>query len=79
MSELQDLITHSYEQAKSGYWDRVLSEWTEFPLIARWCSRFQKDSSGWTFLHQAAYFGNQGACLELIRLGASVGKASNDG
>lgn len=79
MSELQGLITSLYDQAKSGYWDRVLSEWKELPLIARRCSRFQKSSSGWTFLHQAAFFGNQDACLELIRLGASTGNPSHDG
>ena len=57
MSEFQNLVTKAYEQAKSGNWDQVMSEWKEIPLLARRCSRYQRRSSGWTFLHQAAYFG----------------------
>lgn len=79
MSELQSLIKQTYEQAKSGNWDRVLSEWREILLLARRCSRYQKHSSGWTFLHQAAYFGHEIACRELIRWGAPVGKLSREG
>jgi len=79
VSELQNLIKDTYEQAKKGRWDRVLSEWKDIPLIAFRCSRYQKESSGWTFLHQAAYFGHEIACRELIRLGASVNRLSREG
>jgi hypothetical protein len=79
VSELQKLIVDAYEHAKRGDWDRVLSEWREVPLLARRCSRYQREPSGWTFLHQAAYFGNEAACRELIRLGASVGQLSLKG
>jgi hypothetical protein len=79
VSALQDLIAQPYEQAKSGDWDRVLQEWADIPVVARRCSRYQKDSSGWTFLHQAAYFGHENACRELIRLGVSVEQLSRDG
>lgn len=70
---------NAYDQAKSGDWDYVLAEWKEIPLLARRCSRFQKKSSGWTFLHQAAYFGHETACRELIRLGAAAGIISRSG
>jgi uncharacterized protein len=79
VNELQKLVEVAYEQAKIGEWDRVLSGWREMPLLARQCSRYQKESSGWGFLHQAAYFGNEAACRELIRLGASVGSLSSKG
>lgn len=79
MSELKRPIEQSYENAKRGDWEKVLGEWTEIPLIARRCSRYQKPSSGWTFLHQAAYFGHEKAVRELIRLGASVGTRAKDG
>ena len=79
MSEFQNLVTKAYEQAKSGNWDQVMSEWKEIPLLARRCSRYQRRSSGWTFLHQAAYFGREKACRELVRLGASIGILSRDG
>lgn len=67
-----------YEQAKSGNWDLLLRKWSEVPLFAVRCSRYQKPSSGWSFLHQAAYFGNEAACRELIRLGSSVSKKAID-
>ncbi|ETR66593.1 MAG: hypothetical protein OMM_12600 [Candidatus Magnetoglobus multicellularis str. Araruama] len=79
MSELQNLIEETYEKAKKGRWDQVLPEWKDIPLIAFRCSRYQKESSGWTFLHQAAYFGHEIACRELIRLGASVNRLSREG
>lgn len=79
MSALNDLIEKIYEQAKSGSWAYVMSEWLEEPVLARLCSRYQKPSSGWTFLHQAAYFGHEVACRELIRLGASAATLTADG
>lgn len=79
MSEIQKLIMNSYENAKKGKWEKVISEWKEIPLLARRCSRYQKSSSGWTFLHQAAYFGHEAVCIELIRLGADPGRLSHDG
>lgn len=78
MSELNKLIEETYAQAKRGEWGKVLSAWNQIPLLARRCSRYSKPSSGWTFLHQAAYFGREDACRELIRLGAHVSKPSLD-
>lgn len=78
MSGLTRLIEQCYEQAKKGAWDRVLTEWSECNVIAKRCSRYQKETSGWSFLHQAAYFGNIEACNELIRLGASPSKLTYD-
>ena len=79
MSEVENLIEQCYEQAKLGEWERLLSEWHEFKIIAKRCSRYQKELSGWTFLHQAAYVGHVIACKELIRLGASPIIQSKDG
>lgn len=78
MNEFENLIANAYEQAKSGDWDNLLKEWSDVPLFGLRCSRFQKTSSGWTFLHQAAYFGNKAACCELIRLGASASTLTLD-
>ena len=79
MTELKNIVFDLYEQAKSGEWDQVLLAWREVPTLARRCSRYQKESSGWAFLHQAAYFGSDAACRELIRLGAPVGQISLKG
>ncbi|WP_153306309.1 hypothetical protein [Desulfatiglans anilini] len=75
MGEKQKTIEGLYKDAKHGNWEQVLSDWRRDPQLAQQCSRYQKPSSGWTFLHQAAYFGHEAACLELIRLGVrwSVG------
>ena len=78
MSEQQQAIERAYEEAKRGDWEQVLSTWRRSPHLAQECSRYQKPSSGWTFLHQAAYFGHEAACLELIRLGAAVDKLSHE-
>lgn len=79
MSELQVFIEEIYGQAKIGRWQKVLSEWKDYPVIAKRCSRYENKTSGWSFLHQAAYFGDARACRELIRLGASADKPSRDG
>lgn len=72
-------IVHLYGLAKAGRWDEVLSEMAKDLGFARRCSRFAKPSSGWTFLHQAAYFGHDRAARSLIGLGASLGASSTDG
>ena len=72
MSELQSLIEKAYQTAKSGEWDRLLSEWENSAVLAKRCSRYSKPGSSWSFLHQAAYFGNERACRVLIGLGAST-------
>ena len=66
-------IEAAYAMAKQGVWDVLLSEWDENSLFGRECAHYKKPTSGWTFLHQAAFFGDETACRELIRLGASVG------
>ncbi|OWT80993.1 hypothetical protein CEY04_06450 [Achromobacter sp. HZ28] len=63
----------AYDNAKEGRWDRVMAGWEQFPVLARRCSRYRKPSSGWTFLHQAAYFGDEAASRLLIRWGARIG------
>ena len=78
MSELQYLIEKTYEAAKAGAWEIILADWRNSPVLARRCSRYIKQSSQWTFLHQAAYFGNELACRELIKLGASVDCVTHD-
>ncbi|MDR1824479.1 MAG: hypothetical protein LBR27_04005 [Bifidobacteriaceae bacterium] len=61
-----------YAQAREGHWDAVLEAWQGNQELGQECAHYVKPSSGWTFLHQAAYFGHETACRELIRLGAAV-------
>ena len=78
MSELDRLVSKSYEQAKRGDWDQLFSDWNEIPLLALRCSRYIRQSSGWSFLHQAAYFGHKNACRYLIKMGSPIALLSND-
>ncbi|MBU2965238.1 hypothetical protein Q4508_19425 [Amphritea sp. 2_MG-2023] len=76
MSHLQGIISELYEKAKIGKWTHVMSVWEKAPRLAQHCSHFQKASSGWTFLHQAAFFDQEGACRTMIRFGADPSKLS---
>ncbi len=70
--QIEETVERLYELAKSGDWGKVLLAFNGERRVAGRCSRFRKRSSGWTFLHQAAYFGHVGAVRALIRLGASL-------
>lgn len=78
MSEFNKLIEGHYQLAKNGEFAELLQEWRRLPLLAIRCSRFQKETSGWSFLHQAAYFGHEQACRTLIGLGAVVALPAKD-
>jgi hypothetical protein len=73
------VIEMLYDLAKAGGWDRVLLAFDEDAKLAGKCSRFRRASSGWTFLHQAAHFGHDGAARALIRLGGSLTARSTEG
>lgn len=68
-----------YDVAKSGDWDRVLSKMSRDPTLAATCSRYVKPTSGWTFLHQAAYFDHDPAVRALVGLGSALDARSQDG
>jgi hypothetical protein len=72
MSVVLTPIERCYRDAKNGNWSGVIASWRRAPNIASQCSRYRKPTSLWTFLHQAAYFGHETACRELIQLGAAV-------
>ena len=71
MIEGGDAIERLYQVAKAGHWVKVLAALVGEPEMAIACSRYRRPSSGWAFLHQAAYFGQEDAARALIRLGAS--------
>jgi hypothetical protein len=73
-----ELITELYAYAKTGNWTKVLAARAGERELAASCSRYVKPSSGWTFLHQAAYFGHEDAARALVRLGASTTRRSKD-
>ena len=79
MSELQRFLDDAYGLAKAGRWHTLLERWGHSPVLARRCSRYLNPSSGWTFLHQAAYFGHEKASRLLIAGGAVIDVTGKDG
>ncbi len=71
-------VERLYAKAKSGQWEDVWLALAGERELAAACSRYVKPSSGWTFLHQAAYAGKEAAIRGLVRLGASVAVASTE-
>ncbi len=61
-----------YQLAKAGKWEDVLGTFAmQGPYFARLAARYVKPSSGWTLLHQAAYWGHESAARQLIGHGSS--------
>lgn len=79
MGGLHKIVEQTYEQAKVGQWDQTLALWGNSAVLLNRCSRYRKPGSCWTFLHQAAYFGNVEACKLLISKGASLKALTHDG
>lgn len=69
-------VERLYAKAKSGRWDEVWLALAGERELAAACSRYAKPSSGWTFLHQAAYAGHEASVRALLRLGASLSAKS---
>merc|ERR1712137_177587 len=67
-----------YEMAKMGRWKGVLDALREEKLESRMMSRYARKTSGWTMLHQAAYWGDEDAVRALIINGASPFTKTND-
>jgi len=72
-------IEQLYVQAKGGRWEQVWRALVGESELAAACSRYVHLASGWTFLHQAAYSGDEAAVRVLLRLGALLSVKSNDG
>ena len=75
---LLERVERLYAEAKSGRWESVWLALAGEPELAAACSRYVKPSSGWTFLHQAAYAGNEPAVRVLLRLGAPLSAQSKE-
>ncbi len=78
MNDLHSLVEAAYQTAKSGNWRQLMEEWDDSPILLKRCSRYSKPSSLWTFLHQAAYVGQDKACRLLISHGANPAAAGKD-
>jgi len=59
-----------YHKAKHGRWSEVFMTINGQKHKALTMTRYWKPTSGWTMLHQAAYWGNQEAASHLVKLGA---------
>src|SRR5688572_21134925 len=67
-----------YEASKDGQWDQVFKVFAQDPSLGATAARFVNPRSGWTMLHQAAFFNNTEAAKLLIRHGAQVNATNAD-
>ncbi|MCA9686405.1 MAG: ankyrin repeat domain-containing protein, partial [Myxococcales bacterium] len=79
MSVHDDALADLYQAAKQGKWALLSQLFDELPRLAAKAARYVKPSSGWSFLHQAAYFGHEGAARSLIGAGAEPASRSHAG
>jgi uncharacterized protein len=68
-----------YRLGKQGRWNFILPMFEINPYLGAVASRYVKETSGWTLLHQAAYFGEFDAVKRLMTLGADPSIKGKDG
>nr|UDO47684.1 ankyrin repeat [Pandoravirus massiliensis] len=64
-------VDRLYEDAKRGMWDSVLDRLAADDALAAKAAAYVRPTSGWTLLHQAAFWGHDKACCVLLAAGAS--------
>ncbi len=67
-----------YELGKVGQWTDVLSHFKQNPLCVGKAVRYVQKSSGWSLLHQAAYWGNHPAVAVCLKFGANLELLAKD-
>ena len=77
--QVDELLERLYRLAKTGNWTTVLAAVVGERELAGLCSRYRRHPSGWTFLHQAAYFGHEDAARALIRMDSATKSTTSDG
>lgn len=68
----EETILTLYEAGKAGDWKHVAAVFAANPSLGAISARFVNPMSGWTLLHQAAFWKNEAAVKLLIRHGANI-------
>lgn len=68
-----------YHQIKGGGFDRAFAKVAHNPHKRQALSAYRKPTSGWTALHQAAWFGDQAAVTRLLDMGANMNAKGRNG
>ncbi len=76
---IRERVEQLYAWAKRGQWPEVWRALAGERELAAACVVYASVTSGWTFLHQAAYAGDEPGVRTLVRLGASVAAISKAG
>jgi hypothetical protein len=71
-----EVLGELYRAAKRGSWEHLVGLFGELPRLTSLAARYSRPGSGWTFLHQAAFFDHEGAVRVLIRAGANTAHES---
>lgn len=74
-----EAVAASYELAKYGRWSAFFRSIAGNPHKTKSMMMFAKQTSGWTVLHQAAWWGNQWAVNELMGMGANPDTVARHG
>lgn len=74
-----DAVKRLYLRAKAGEWTMTLATLDADADLAKEVAAYRRRSSGWTFVHQAAFWGRQDACRALFKRGASPSAVTDDG
>jgi hypothetical protein len=76
---MSEKILQLYALAKSGHFDKIAAAFATDFTQACTAVRFVKPSSGWTILHQAAYWNSRAGATSAIAFGADVSHRNNEG
>ena len=68
-----------YEGGKNGNWPAVIEVLKKRDTLSAESARYAKPSSGWTLLHQAAWWGNKDAIRAVVGAGAVLDATNRDG
>jgi len=68
-----------YKLGKKGEWSAASLIFDFDPMFARRAVRYVKLTSGWTILHQAAWWGDESAIKKIIEYGSKINVVGKDG
>ena len=79
MADSLSTVEEVYEAGKNGNWPAVIEVLGARDTLAAESARYGKPSSGWTLLHQAAWWGNKDAIRAVVGAGAVLDATNKDG
>ena len=73
------MLSKVFQQARRGEWDSVMNTFQDIQECSKASRYVSTSSERWTFLHHAAFWGNEGAIKRLIECGSDINAEDSDG